>query len=635
MAFNQSSISLSAPVDNTVVILNRQNRDQAIQGALLTEAIQTLYSLVLYDTERDAILVSPGLDPANRTTYAEYFFTVPPKVHEFDEPFATTITNTQDAGKYVESYGSIIKSVRVSGSTGFRPNKSSSPVLPILGITADQISTLLGSNLNSNPSRIPRDEITGYDDIMFLRNIFRRYSDIKLSNRYAGSVVMLWRNIKDADYWVVEPEDFKISQSSGSPLTYEYSISLKTLARFDFSYTISKDPLEATRSRQRLLARLQAYNQNLLNIFLTVSNQINRIQGYAVFMSNTILAPVLNILNGLSAIRTSGEGLSVGLENQARTLDGELDAAIKKLTDPTNGTKLPAQHSIFNSLQRLKITLANILSEPTIASDLAKNTGAKVNSYARAYLQAGTVTTATVAPTASLSYIGYEPSPGTVGATTVYPGEDIRDVASRLLGDRGRWKILVTLNGLTSPFISPTGGPGVLMPGDTILYPADKAFPVGSLTVDSQNLSSEETKNNSQANTPVQAAYGRDLALQSTFIAGDEITDLVINQRGDLGSIVGIPNIEQAVRVKFITGRGELPAHSTFGAKFPIGSKASPSSFNEFRLDALRTILSDTRVTNVSRLDFLATGDTLALTTDIVITDSQNVLSTSFALRRF
>jgi hypothetical protein len=102
-----------------------------------------------------------------------------------------------------------------------------------------------------------------------------------------------------------------------------------------------------------------------------------------------------------------------------------------------------------------------------------------------------------------------------------------------------------------------------------------------------------------------------------------------------LGSIVGIPNVEQAIRIKFITERGELPAHSKFGAKFPIGRKASPASFNAFRIDALRTLISDNRISTIKSLDFVAVEDVLALSADLVMTDSQNILSTSFALRRF
>lgn len=630
MPLKTSTNNLATAVDVTTVSVTRAQRDMAVGGAQLTELVQSLYSIALYDTIRDTVFVSAGLDPGNRTNNAEYFFRVPPKVHEFDEPFATTITNTQDGGKYVESYGSILKSVRISGTTGLRPNKSVSSTIPFLGISASQISTLLGANLNGNIAQIPRDETTGYDDIIFLKNIFRRYSDLKLSDQYAGSVVMLWRNIKDADYWIVEPEDFRISQNSASPLTYEYSISFKTLARFDFSYSQPFDPLDAARSKQRMLSRMQDYNQNLLNMFLVVSSRINSLQAYGTFITDSILSPVLNIINGITAVKTSGFGVATGLLNQVTKLAEDLPDAIDKLN-----TILPAQDSVIRAFRRLELTCANILSEPIASKPAIRNVGWILNKYAKPYERPGSGTTAAKAPTSSPSYIGYESAPAVVNSDTVYPEEDIRDVAARLLGDRSRWKILVTLNELISPFISPTGGPGVLMPGDAILYPADRVIGGDTTTVAAQDPTTDGTRNNSQANTAGQLAYGRDLRLQSAFVGSSEITDLVINQRGDLGSIVGIPNVEQAIRIKFITERGELPAHSKFGAKFPIGRKASPASFNAFRIDALRTLTSDNRIKTVKYLDFVAVEDVLAIAADLVMTDSQNILSTSFALRRF
>lgn len=630
MAFANTKTQLSVPIDNTVISVTREQRNQAVQGAQLTELVQSLYSIALYDTMSDSVYVSPGLDPGKRTDNAEYFFRVPPKVHEFDEPFATTITNTQDAGKYVESYGSILKSIRISGTTGFRPNKSVSPTIPVIGVTLNQLEAVIGANLNTGLRQIPQDEKTGYDDIVFLRNIFRAYSDLKVSDEYASRVVMLWRNIKDSDYWVVEPEDFRLAQSSGSPLTYDYSISFKTLSRFDFSYTLPKDPLESARAAQRMLARLQDYNQNLLNIFLVVSNQINRFQGYSTFLGNFILAPVLNVINGINAVKTSAFGVSSGLLTQAATLAEAVPEAIDRLVSVSQ-----PQDSVVRALRRLNIVLARILSEPVASDSTVRYSALLIDRYARAYERAGSGTTSRRAPESSPTYIGYERSPAVVGSDTVRPGEDIRDIAFRLLGDRSRWRILVTLNRLRYPYIGTVSESGVLIPGDAILYPADTVIPKNSGLVNSQIQTSNETKNNAQANTPGQIAYGRDLRLQSVFIGGEEITDLVINQRGDLGSVAGVPNIEQAIRVKFITSRGELPAHSKFGAKFPIGAKATPASFNEFRIDALRTILSDARVQNVKDLQFLAVGDTLALAADVVVTDSQDILSTSFALRRF
>ncbi len=629
MAFRESSTRLGVPYDNTVTRVTDEQRAQAVQGAQLTELVQNLYSLCLYDTVADATLASPGLDPAGRTDNAEYFFRVPPKLHEMQEPFATTIQGTQDGGKYVESYGSIIKALRLQGTTGLRPNKSSSPVIPLLGVTEAQLGTLIGNGLNDSVRRIPADEKTGYDDIIFLRNIFRRYSDLKSSDALAGRVVMLWRNLKDADYWVVEPEDFRLSQNSSSPLTYEYSISLKTLARFDFSYSIPEDPLEQARSRQRMLARLQEYGQNILNVFMVISNQINRVQGFATFLSNTILSPILNVVNGLTAVKTSAFGVVRGLRTQVLTLQANLDDAIAQLVESET---LETQDDIIRSMRRTQILCARILSEPVASESTTADVNLLIGRYAAAYDMPGTLTTPRRAPDASPSYIGYETLPSTLGSDVVGPGESIRDVAARILGDPSRWRILVTLNRLRAPFISATGSAGVLAPGDRILFPRAGAAGAGSATVGTQNPTNNQYIG---PDDPVVQAYGRDLMLRSTFIGGAELTDLALNQGGDIASIQGIPNVEQALKLKFMTERGELAAHPKFGAKYPVGKKATPSSFNELRINTINTLTSDNRIENVKDLRFIAVGDKLAAKVDIELVNARSILPVTLALRRF
>jgi hypothetical protein len=629
MAFRESSTRLGVPYDNTVTRVTDEQRAQAVQGAQLTELVQNLYSICLYDTVADATLASPGLDPAARTDNAEYFFRVPPKLHEFQEPFATTIQGTQDGGKYVESYGSIIKSLRLQGTTGLRPNKSSSFVVPVLGVSEAQLGTLIGNGLNDSVRTIPADEKTGYDDIIFLRNIFRRYSDLKSSDALAGRVVMLWRNLKDADYWVVEPEDFRLTQNSSSPLTYEYSISLKTLARFDFSYSIPEDPLEQARARQRVLARLQEYGQNLLNIFMTVSNQINRLQGFASFLSNTVLAPILNVVNGLTAVKTSAFGVVRGLRTQAIVLQENLDSAIAQLVAADT---FEVQDSVIRSFRRCQIICARILSEPVASESTTADVNLLIGRYAAAYDTPGTLTTPRRAPDSSPSYIGYETLPSTLGSDTVGPGESIRDVAARLLGDPSRWRILVTLNRLRAPFIAATGSAGVLAPGDRILFPRAGSAGAGSATVGTQNPTNNQYIG---PDDPIVQAYGRDLMLRSTFIGGAELTDLSLNQGGDIASIQGIPNVEQALKLKFMTERGELAAHPKYGAKYPVGKKATPSSFNELRINTLNTLTSDNRIENVKDLRFIAVGDKLAAKVDIELVNARSILPVTLALRRF
>jgi len=390
-----SNIQLGS-TGNTVTSLSEEQRSQAVQGGQLSEAVQTLYSLVLFDAHANEILEAPGLDPGNRTKNAEYFFRVPPKVHEFDEPFATSIVCTQDAGKFIESYGSVLKALRISGTTGFRPNKVSSSTIPLLGISDSQIKTLLGGGLNTNTRKISAKETTGHDDIIFLRNLFRKYSDLKVSDELSSRVVMLWRNLKDADYWIVEPEDFRLSQSSSSPFTYDYSISLKTLGVFDFSYQTRPDPLVASRSQQRLQARFQEYSQNLLNMFLTISNKINRLQGYTTFVSNTVLGPLLAVINGLNAVKNSAIGVHRGLRDKALTLVTNVVASTAELSNIRGALDVNEDYlnfiDIFRAHNRVIVIASRILAEPVIADQSVNDIGYTLGRMAAAYETAGTLT---------------------------------------------------------------------------------------------------------------------------------------------------------------------------------------------------------------------------------------------------
>lgn len=631
---NSNGFRVGTP-GSTITTLSPETRAQAVQGAQLSEAVQTLYSLVLFNTATNDILEAPGLDPGGRTNNAEYYFRVPPKVHEFDEPFASNIICTQDAGKFVESYGSILKSLRISGTTGFRPNKIRAATIPLLNISDAQIQTLLGGGLNTDTRRISDKEYTGHDDIIYLRNLFRKYSDIKQSDELSSKVIMLWRNLKDADYWIVEPEDFRLSQNSASPLTYEYAISLKTLGVFDFSWSARPDPLMAARDRQRLQARLQEYSQNLLNMFLTISNQINKVQGYSTFISNTVLGPLLATINGLNSVKNAAVGVHRGLRDKALTLVTNVDKALAELSNIQGALDVNEDYldfiELFRAHRRVLVTASRVLAEPAVADSSVTDVTYTLGRMASAYEAAGTITSPRRSPTDSPSYIGHEPPPTGTGSVIVAPGEDIRDIAARVLDDRSRWRILVALNRLRYPYISADGLPDTLAPGDSILFPRTGAAPS---VIGSAISSDAENSANPQGSKLSQLPYGRDLRLYSHVIGTQELTDILANQRGDLSTIAGVPNVEQAVLIKFATEQGELPAHTFFGSKIPIGRRATQANISQVRLNAMGTLLSDTRITRVSSLTVVTNADTLSLAASVELTESHDILSTSFALRK-
>lgn len=606
-------------------------------GGVLTASLQQLYSVFLWDLDRLEIPGDTRLDPAQQRLRAEFFFNVPPKSIETTEPFTTRVTPTQNGGKFIESHGSIFKDIRIQGTTGLRPKKAAPSQVPLFN--PQPFSTLAapfqdGLDFFTEVRTIPEDEVTGFDDIHFLRNIFRKYSDLKAAGQ---KVVMVWRNIKDDDYWICEPKEFRLSQSSKSPLTYEYSISLQGVSPFDAhlaAVSTGEDPQAQLRDITRFVSRVQEYNQAIANSFAVISTNISRLKGLGFFATDTILGPLVSVIRGIATINNTTAATAASLRNQivaARDnvraavdqLDAQFDALDKKIRDGlvSNKRRPNRQDDVVRELRRLTVIFARLLTERPLQDTVASTASTRRTTAVGAY---GTRPIAT-----GLSGTG-STSTG-VAEDTVGAGETIRDLALRLLGDGRRWYELALLNDLRAPYTSTIPRPGALAPGDKILYPTNN--PTDTANTLPVNMTDDEVA--STAEYLAAQSFGRDLRLTSTQLNDLAVTDVAINQQGDIATIVGVPNVEQAIRIKFSTEVGELPAHPGFGARYAIGSKATLESFNTFRLNVLATLRSDARVVDVEKLKFITQEDILYVNAVVELRNTRDYLSTNFALRRF
>lgn len=629
----------------------------------LTPLLKRQYSLFLWDARRSQVVgsvsslkdtaVLPALNPKNPTAPAEFFFSVAPKVYEMTDPFATQITPTQSSGKYVESHGSILKQIRIEGTTGARPDRKPGAFsnIPLIGSAIDELINEVDI-LTKNPIRDrasnngafkerlmtkgrdrfqPSEELNGFEQIVFLRNIFRHYSDVKESRNRSNNLVMIWYNGKDGDSWLVEPKEFRLFRDSKSPLTYKYSILLTALAPFSAVLAQDEDNQNEIFDPKVLFKRVQEYNRALKRTFLLVSTQIRRLEGLGVFAQATILNPIINVIRGLGVIRATSDSFGARLRVNAQILFDQLDASIDLLSG-TDGVE--AQDALVRSLRRAKITAARILSEPSSRETVESDTRQSHNRYAGAYTDGGdSIIRSRIAPNvgSSAAFIGNNLPTGRVSQSYVQVGEDIRAIAGRLLGNRSAWHILAAVNGLNAPYISPNGRPGTLAYGDPILYPSEDGG-VSDSTL-SPNDSDAETDVGFQPAGMVRQAYGRDIRLYSVSDSGVDLADIKVNQRGDMSSVVGVDNVEQGLIIKFSTERGELPAHPTFGIQAPIGSKATPSAINGFRIQTEATLLSDPRISSIKSLNFLMEGDTLFVRADVVLENQTDTLAAAVALR--
>jgi hypothetical protein len=203
-------------------------------------------------------------------------------------------------------------------------------------------------------------------------------------------------------------------------------------------------------------------------------------------------------------------------------------------------------------------------------------------------------------------------------------------VAGRLLNNRSSWHILVAINGLSSPYITHDGAGDTLKPGDLLLYPSqDEGFASGGI-----NLANTDEAEDKDTVPEVHQAYGRDLRLVSNSVGTVDLADLYINQRGDYSTVVGVPNVSQAITIKLSTEQGELPVHPSFGVSFPIGSKATPLAVSDFRLQSEATLYSDGRVQRINQLEFTTSGDVMLMRANITLTDKSDGLNVSVPVRR-
>ncbi len=613
--------------------LSKPSRENVLIGTVLDPQVQRLYSLAVFDVESFSVVEAPELDPAKRSSLAEYFFRVPPKSYEMSEPQSTHIVYTQDNGKFVEAHGSLSKDIRLTGTTGLRPNKAAPAAIPLF----EAARTLVSPEALLARATIPFDrEATGFDDIIFLRNLFRFYSDTKHSDVMSRKTVFLFRNVKEDDYWIVEPMEFKLSATSSSPLTYEYHIQLRTLAQFDYQLVIPPDPLEDRRAKARARARLAQSVRTLGNFFFLLNNQVNNIRGKYSFVSNTVLVPLASLVNGLSALLNQSKNIERQVASDLSILKGNLNSMVERLAEDLGSTNTAGRllvgspiYEMHRTAVRLVVEMVKVQNNPLLSLKLADDAVFRKLRYTEAYTRTDDLSSPRRAPDVTgPSYLGNQGEATKVTSGIVNAGESIRDVATRLLNDRSRWQILVTLNGLRSPYISPTGGEGVLRPGDRILYPAR--------TDDATSLSTISPETES-AQDPILSAYGVDLRLVSVGDAGGsgvEVASIALSSSGDFDLIRGVDNVRQAMQLKFATEQGSLTVHPKYGSKFAIGTKATPASFNEFRINTQATLLTDNRIKAIKTLEFVSSGDVLAVNVECELVASQNTLSTNFIVRR-
>lgn len=594
-------------------------------------ALSSVYSFAVWDLENDEIASADfyDLDPAGRTNLAIFQFPVPPSSYEMTEPVATTIIPTQDGGKFVESHGSIFKDIRVAGTVGLRPNVPSTEVFPGLqestGVSIQVPSTL--QTLTNDDRGLNPKEATGFDDIIFLRNLFRFYMDCKADPELARKTALVWIYAKENEAYVVEPMSFTTAREAGNPLGWTYNIQVRTLYKLQSDFRAVPDSLNIFQVASK---GLEAFNRAALDI----SRSLNSLSGLINFVSrlparvfDQVLGGGIEVLSGMAAVKNSLKFNKLGQEYVDSWKSACRDAVeILSSSESSDsgagqeGNVGVARHAIKNMWRYSNLLLSlDYLWE--------ENKNVTVTDYSQAYRDE--VGNAPITSGSPLNVANISLS-GAAREEKILDGEDIRSVARRLTGDESNWKKLVILNNLRAPYIASEASDGVLGFADRILVPKGS----GANDTATQVTRQLDEDSDFQQLPKLRRRYGRDLRLFDAQ-GGNGLADVGVSQRGDLALIEDEANVQQAITVKLSTEQGELPTHPTFGAKYPIGQKyPSLQRLQEFNLNVQRTFLQDPRVLDVESIKTFVDGDNILFSARLQLTASDAKLPITFSVRR-
>lgn len=624
-------------------------------GAQNATELKYVYSIGLIDLQTMRDIQVPNADPANRGT-AAFTFPTPPKSHEVADVPATTIISTQDGGKFTEKHGVIFKDIVVTGTVGLRPNPiNTSEAFKGLqrntGITLQLPS--LAQKFTTDERGLDPKEATGYDDIIFLRNLFRGYWDFANSEQYANRIVMYWINAKENDFFIVEPLGFRTTRDSSSPMSFNYNITLRTLYRIDLLFSVIRDPMSSWQKLSNAVKTVRQAVRDTARGIMQVRNAIDYVTNLPFALADlateltfdlatNVVGEAASVLESLVRLNDINERFDASFqrklkdwntnikrcEDAARILaDGRAndDWRVFGGTTPTASdasAELKQKDSLIRALRLMSRHAERLMA---LDSLYYRPRQVVVSDYTRYYKEGGAPPFPSETPldphNIRLPDGAYE--------VRVSEGDTIRSIARRYLGDDAQWKKIAIINNLKYPYISPTAGENVIAYGGTILIP--KYATEDDVTSIQQPLNTDAAM---ESQTPILRKYGRDLKLTNTGSSDIGLADLQVSSRGDLDTVEGVDNVYQAFQNRFSTEQGELQTHPNYGSLYPIGTKFGLTKLQEFVINTRRAVFQDPRIAEINTLKAFASGNVVKVFLKVQLRDSNIELPFDFDVRR-
>lgn len=533
-----------------------------------------------------------------------YPLVLAPQRYELGMPFNVELDMGGDGGLIAQENGVTVRPLSIAGNFGVKPKghlfpRSHAEYSPQLRSFSTGNRAFTGLPL----------ALSGQRHLEVIEEqVFGVYGDMKRHPSYAAGTRLFWHNQKDAQHFRVIPRDFRISRSAARRTMYDYEIELWVVSNAEESFA----PSALTDGGffagiKNFIATIRKTIQFAKSIIQDVQSFVAEIERVVAGFGN-IIKDFISIIDDVSALisKTADVVLSPvkqltsiidRLEGASRTAGGLPDAIYSKGAAAIRGLQQAAESlALFRS------------SWVTGRQQIPRSTRAR---------RGGAIATGTSRltsgqdATSSLTAVGEALAHdarafGATSGNDSYQGSKVVPVMDadtvQAIADRHGvpWRDVADVNLIIPPFITQTGEPGTLKPGDPIVIPTREAPPtsarasVAVVGVDPE--ASEEDR-----------LLGEDFLLEPT---GEGTYDFKIAGSGDhVERVSGVRNLEQAIRTIVETSQGEDRLYPELGVAPVIGTGAIALDREMLSLRFTQAIGDDDRIASAPSVFVQLQGD--------------------------
>ena len=112
----------------------------------------------------------------------------------------------------------------------------------------------------------------------------------------------------------------------------------------------------------------------------------------------------------------------------------------------------------------------------------------------------------------------------------------------------------------------------------------------------------------------------------------DDNGDIAINSLGDFRLAAGLTNLTQAMKLKFLTEKGTLSRHNTYGFPIGIGDNNADASVADMVKGINAMVAEDPRFSGISKLVIDRSGPKTSINVGVIIRKSGNIFPITFSV---